>query len=449
LLKRAGGSVADLPVVVDAADQVFVDGEHIGQLDGFAFHPDASARAGERKLLLAAAERHLAAYLRNKARAVIMAETEEFAIARDTDGRPALLWQGAVLGHLTKGRTLLQPLFKPVRAVAGLEGGDLRAIAEKAEGWIQLQLAKHMGGLLALNQLAADAATDGMVRALAARLADAGGIAGRQFLADTLTALPKEARGAARKAGIVFGALDVYHHAVLKPAAAKWRVALFAAQTENAMSELPPESAVHLKEWNFASTADCRNAGYRQIGDEYVRIDLAERVIKKAHEARGDAPKFAMDMAFATSLGLSENGLLALMRDAGFKRLQRGSEAPSQEVETEADGVTSQDDGVSLTETPPEAAVLLVEPSATSPSDETPVAAPAPQPANLTYWQWIGLRKAASQANHRQSRPVKNQKSGGKKPPNARKVGPSPKIETAAPSALALQLAALKEKMGG
>jgi ATP-dependent RNA helicase SUPV3L1/SUV3 len=306
-----------------------------------------------------------------------------------------------------------------------------------------------MGGLLALNQLAADAATDGMVRALAARLADAGGIAGRQFLADTLTALPKEARGAARKAGIVFGALDVYHHAVLKPAAAKWRVALFAAQTDKAMSELPPESAVHLKEWNFASAADCRNAGYRQIGDEYVRIDLAERVIKKAHEARGDAPKFGMDMAFATSLGLSENGLLALMREAGFKRIQHVAEAPLQEDETGADGVTSRDGGVSLTETLPEAAALLAEPLTSLPADETPVAAPAPQSANLTYWQWIGLRKATSQANHRQSRPAKNQKSGGKKPPNASKPAPSPKIETAAPTALALQLAALKEKMGG
>ena len=152
-----------------------------------------------------------------------MAEGQEFSLTRDADGRPALQWNGAVLGHLARGRSLLQPLFKPVRAVAGLEGDDLRAIAEKAEGWIHEQLAKHMGGLVALNQLAADAATDGVVRALAARLADAGGIAGRQFLAETLTALPKEARGAARKAGIVFGALDVYHHAILKPAATRWR----------------------------------------------------------------------------------------------------------------------------------------------------------------------------------------------------------------------------------
>ena len=130
---------------------------------------------------------------------------------------------------------------------------------------------------------------------LAVRLADESGIAGRHYLADAIAALPKEARGAARKGGIVFGALDIYHHAALKPAAAKWRAALFAARDSRAMPVLPPESAVHLKTWNFANPSEARNAGYRRIGDEYVRIDLAERVIKKAHEARGQNNAFGMD----------------------------------------------------------------------------------------------------------------------------------------------------------
>lgn len=458
LLKKGGGTSADLPVFVDADKNVTVDGEVIGTLDGFAFHPDASARAGERKLLLAAAQRHLAAYLKDKARALVMAEELEFSLGRDGDGRPALLWNGAVLGHLAKGRTLLQPLFKPVRAVAGLEGDDLRAIVEKAEGWVQLQLAKHMGGLMALNQLAADAATDGVVRALAARLADAGGIAGRTFLNDTLMALPKEARGAARKAGIVFGALDVYHHAVLKPAAAKWRAALFSAQTEKPMPELPPESAVHLKEWNFVSIADCRNAGYRKVGQEYVRIDLAERVIKKAHEARGDGLEFGMDVAFATSLGLSDDGLEALMRDAGFRRIQAAAistETPPQNGEGALDapasgaGGAEELDGAAETDNP-----LHHPPSADGPPpragevlEEAP-SVPTSQPINLTHWRWIGLRKAKPQTNHGKPRPAKGQKPSGKKPQHTPKTAPAPKTE-ATPSALALQLAALKDKMGG
>ncbi|WP_374611684.1 helicase-related protein [Sphingorhabdus sp.] len=458
LMRKGGKDDSLLPVQVDAENQVFVDGEHIGELDGFAFRVDPSARVGERKLLLAAAERHLAAYLKEKARAVVMAENEEFSLGRDGEGRPALYWQGAVLGHLARGRRLLQPLFKPARAVAGIEGDDLRAITERAEAWIQTQLAKHMGGLVALNQLAADAATDGVVRALAARLADAGGIAGRQFLADTLTALPKEARGIARKAGIVFGALDVYHHAILKPAAARWRAALFSAQTEKPMPELPPESAVHLKEWNFASAADCRNAGYRKIGNEYVRIDLAERVIKKAHEARGEALEFGMDMAFATSLGLSEEGLQALMRDAGFRRIESIS-APAAETTKQADGTAVAE----ADEQPAEEAAVepVVEEAAVAETVAaelgaesevvTETAAPVAtteQPVKLTYWRWIGIRKAKPAPRPAKAHDRKPKKGG--KPTHAPKAAPAPsKPKNEAPSALALQLAALKDKMGG
>lgn len=493
LMRKAASDSELLPVEVDAANQVFVDGEHIGALDGFAFKVDPAAKVGERKMLLAAAERHLAAYLKQKARAVAMAEAQEFTLERDADGRPALLWQGAVLGHLAKGRTLLQPIFKPVRAVAGLEGDDLRAIVDKAEGWIAAQLAKHMGGLIALNQLAADAATDGMVRALAARLADAGGIAGRQFLADTLTALPKEARGAARKAGIVFGALDVYHHAILKPAATRWRAALFSALTDKPMPDLPPESAVHLKEWDFASAADCRNAGYRRIGKEYVRIDLAERVIRKAHEARGDKNAFGMDMAFATSLGLSEEGLDALMRDAGFRKADAPAETAAEEtdaavsevpaatadaaaVSVEPQPVADAVDAVDAAAVAAETVVVVEEPAvpldeeaapetasvetADAPAEAAPEAestSPLP-PAKLTYWRWVGIRKPRPNA----ARPERSQPRGKDKPgqKDRRKAGdgrkgvaparaPQAKPAPAAPTALALQLAALKEKMGG
>ncbi|MGB5022017.1 helicase-related protein, partial [Sphingorhabdus sp.] len=181
LLRRGGFDAAAVPVDVDDQGQVHVDGEHIGHLDGFSFRPDKSAKVGEHKLLLAAAERHLAGYLDKKARALAMADNDEFNLAADAEGRPAITWQGNAIGHLVKGRTLMQPQFKPVRAVAGLEGDALRAVTERAEAWIAAQLEKHMGGLVALSALAQDAGVDGQVRALAAQLADAGGIAGRHY----------------------------------------------------------------------------------------------------------------------------------------------------------------------------------------------------------------------------------------------------------------------------
>jgi ATP-dependent RNA helicase SUPV3L1/SUV3 len=438
LLRKGASDIGLMPVEIGADRHVLVDGEDIGTLHGFAFRVDPTAKAGDRKLLLAAAERHLAAHLRQKARDIGMADDSEFALAADGEGKPAIFWKGELLGALSKGRTLMQPAFVPVRGVAGLEGDALRDITKRAEGWIEAQLTKAMGGIVSLRELAQQADVDGNVRALAVRLADEGGIAGRHYLADTIAALPKEARGAARKGGIVFGALDIYHHAALKPAAAKWRAALFAARDARAMPELPPESAVHLKEWKFANPSEARNAGYRRIGDEYVRIDLAERVIKKAHEARGQANLFGMDMAFATSLGIGEAGLKALMRDAGFRPVDAPAEKAVELAETGADEVAPV----------PAAAVGVVEvPTAEAATTQSPIAVETaqPQPVVLSHWRWIGLPKPRPQEQRQQRARPDQQKPQSTAKPNGKpdRAPPAPK-PASPPSSLALQLAALK-----
>jgi ATP-dependent RNA helicase SUPV3L1/SUV3 len=366
-----------------------------------------------------------------------MAEDSEFSLAADGEGKPSIFWKDDLLGTLTKGRTLLQPAFTPMKAVAGLEGDALREIVTRAESWIESQLAKAMGGIVGLLDLAQQADVDGNVRALAVRLADEGGIAGRHYLADAIAALPKEARGAARKGGIVFGALDIYHHAALKPAAAKWRAALFAARDSRAMPVLPPESAVHLKTWNFANPSEARNAGYRRIGDEYVRIDLAERVIKKAHEARGQNNAFGMDMAFATSLGISEAGLKALMRDAGFRPAEA---AVVNEAAADETPVVEENTPVEATPAPEAAVEAIVAdavaPEQTAPKESTPVV--------LTHWRWVGLPKPRPPEQRRPHASAERKPhASAKLKAKPDRAPPAPK-PSAPPSALALQLAALK-----
>lgn len=202
------------------------------------------------------------------------------------------------------------------------------------------------------------------------------------------------------------------------------------------MPELPPESAVHLKEWKFAHPADARNAGYRRIGDEYVRIDLAERVIKKAHEARGQGNHFGMDMAFATSLGISDAGLKALMRDAGFRaadapvEVAELSEAVVDEVVAEpVESVTVETEVP--TETPTDEAVVAVDPTAL-------------QPVILTHWRWVGLPKPRPQEQRPQrARPSLKPDRSPKANVKPDRV-PAPSKPASPPSSLALQLAALK-----
>jgi ATP-dependent RNA helicase SUPV3L1/SUV3 len=190
---------------------------------------------------------------------------------------------------------------------------------------------------------------------------------------------------------------------------------------------------VHLKTWNFANPSEARNAGYRRIGDEYVRIDLAERVIKKAHEARGQNNVFGMDMAFATSLGISEAGLKALMRDAGFRPAEAVADlTPVVEESTPVEAKSAPE-----TEAAVEAIVAdAVAPEQTAPKETAPVV--------LTHWRWVGLPKPRPTEQRRPHASAERKPHASAKPKaKPDRAPPAPK-PSAPPSALALQLAALK-----
>ncbi|WP_420608142.1 helicase-related protein [Novosphingopyxis sp.] len=401
LLRKLGKDAALLPVSLDESGMVLVDGEEIGTLNGFRFAPVPGARAGESRLLLAAAERHLGGLMTQKAGELAQSGDEDFTLEAGGSGHPAILWRGGELGVLEPGKTLLQPAFRSAKALGCLEGADLAAVVERAETWLAARIEKHLGGVTALLALSQSVHAPGPVRALAIQLAEQGGVAARAEVAGAVHALDKDQRAAARKAGIVFGALDIYHHLALKPGAARWRSALDAVMTGKPMPELPPESAVHLSDWRFANARDCRNAGYRRFGTEHLRIDLVERLAKKAHEARGKDRDFDIDLALPTSLGLSEKAFDLLMRDAGFHRLPSARpveatakvpapvadeepaavEAPETDPAASVTGGDEVDaaDGAAASETPPAT-------EAASPSSETP-ACPVPR------YRWVGLPK--------------------------------------------------------
>ncbi len=59
---------------------------------------------------------------------------------------------------------------------------------------------------------------------------------------------------------------------------------------------------------------------YRALGDQGLRVDMAEKLIRAAHDGKGEAQSFAIDPALAISMGLSTTNAERLMRAAGFRR---------------------------------------------------------------------------------------------------------------------------------
>ncbi|MFX8059680.1 hypothetical protein ABTK63_20250, partial [Acinetobacter baumannii] len=69
-MRKTGADAALLPVVL-AGDTLLVDGENIGNLEGFRFRVDPAAHHSDHKLLFAAAERHLPQLLAERATALV------------------------------------------------------------------------------------------------------------------------------------------------------------------------------------------------------------------------------------------------------------------------------------------------------------------------------------------------------------------------------------------
>ena len=95
-----------------------------------------------------------------KAGELAASDDSEFTLEPNGDGRPAVMWRGGELGVLEPGKTLLQPVFKPAKALNGLEGSDLAAVTARAETWLTARIDKHLGGVTALLTLSQTPVSD-------------------------------------------------------------------------------------------------------------------------------------------------------------------------------------------------------------------------------------------------------------------------------------------------
>jgi ATP-dependent RNA helicase SUPV3L1/SUV3 len=318
LVRDIGARGADaLPVTVAADGEVSVGPEPIGHLTGFDFRVDPNARLADKRLLLAAAERRLGDELDRRAKSLVEAGDEAFDLIVEDDGRLAVGWHGNVLARLAPGRSLLEPALRTARALDQLGSGRRGELRARLETWLEAQIDRHLRPLKTLAAAATDPASSPGVRAIAAMLADAGGVLPRRSLVGAIGALEQRDRQTLHGLRVRLGPLDVFVPALLKPAAQQWRAALVAVRTGQPMPALPSPGAATLD-----AETDPRGAAlaYRRLGREWLRIDLADRLASHAHKVRSAGGSEPLDVALATSVGLSEQGIARLMDEVGFTK---------------------------------------------------------------------------------------------------------------------------------
>ena len=308
LMRKAGGDASLLPVRVSDAGTVLVDDEPIGHLEGFRFVVDPLARAADRKLLLAAAERHLPGLLAKRADALIAAAAEPAGLALDGG---ALMWNGVVAARLEPGRSVLEPRLRLEPALGMLPARQRPLVTAALEGWLMRRIATDLGPLVRLAEAARAAASGPDLRALLLRLVAGGGVLARDDAG--LERLDPRQRDMLRRLGLRIGTIDLFMPALLRAAPlALWcgLAGLRGAAPVAPPANLPP-----------VVNAGGPPAGYRRVGAQAIRIDMAEKLLQAAHRRRIAAAgrRYPLDPALARSMGLATAGYAALLRTAGFR----------------------------------------------------------------------------------------------------------------------------------
>jgi ATP-dependent RNA helicase SUPV3L1/SUV3 len=330
LLRQIGADASNLPVTIGPEGEVSVEEHPLGKLEGFRFTVQADVRAGDKRMLLAAAEKRLVGEFGKRGAALIAAADEALSLTTirpelvegpsslpeqkkngaSASSARAVLWESVPVATLKPGANIVRPRIVLDRSLDVLDPQVRGAVKARLEAWFAGQVARHLPALAKLDAACRDPGAGGQLRALANALLDAGGLLPRRAAGALVEGLDGEARKRLRAIGVTIGTLDLFSPALLKPAAARWRRELMG------LAEAPREGATLLP--RNAQGADLAH-GFRPLGAQAVRVDLVERIARAAHDARQGRKPFAPDPALATSIGLTPETLGRLMAQLGFK----------------------------------------------------------------------------------------------------------------------------------
>ncbi|ABC64719.1 helicase-related protein [Erythrobacter litoralis] len=303
LMKNLGNDPNLLPVSLADDGTLLVEDEAIGTVSGFRFAVDGQARLADRKMLLSAGEKALPRILAEQA-----VRLRESGFAGVSLEKGKVVWANQSIATLEPGQLATKPTISAARDLDRIAEPEKTTFLAALTDWIETRL-KPLEALDKLQAASADPEAGSEARALLLAL-----IAGHGYVTRDdagIRHLPKETRPFLRRLGVVFGALDVFAPALLKPAP---RLALHAS----GMDKRPLEEAMR----SVLPATKSIPAGYRPAGEQLIRVDVAEKLVKAAHEARtkaGEAKSFMLDASLAVSTGLTEASFARLLGAAGFR----------------------------------------------------------------------------------------------------------------------------------
>ena len=225
---------------------------------------------------------------------------------------------GLALGKLTRGADALTPdvaIF-----IDEAVGADIREKIHRRLGhFIERKIAMHFAPLLALRDdetLKTPEHANGAY--LAKRLVEALGVVPRGFLRRTIKEMDQDARKPLRKCGVRFGQYMIYLPLLLKPAPTQLRLVLWAVFEGFADFPIVPSAGlVTIPALKDMPSGYHWRAGYQELGDWAVRIDMLERLANMIREC--DVKEgFESHCDMLSITGASLETFASMMQELGY-----------------------------------------------------------------------------------------------------------------------------------
>ncbi|MDA4845688.1 helicase-related protein [Hoeflea poritis] len=339
LMKRLREN-AMLEAEIGVDGDVFVEGHHVGQLNGFRFTPDANAEGPDAKAVLAAAQKSLALEFEARAARLHASGNGDFALGSDGFVR----WLGDPVARLTESDEALKPrtLLLADEQLSQQARDVINARIERFVGF-------HISSILKpLEDLATAEDLEGLSKGLAFRLVEGFGILFRRDVAADVKALDQDARGSLRRYGVRFGAYHVFMPALLKPAPAELITLLWSLRNDGFDKPGYGEITGALAAGRTSIVTDptferefYRLAGFRFLGKRAVRIDILERLADIIRpllqwkpetgprpDGAYDGRRFVTTPAMLSILGATPDDIEEILKGLGY----RADEASAEDV---------------------------------------------------------------------------------------------------------------------
>ncbi len=307
-IRRGSGERGELLGGVTRNDDVVVEGQTIGRLDGFAFVAEGAA-AIESRAVLSAARRALGSEIGRRVQRFSEEPDQAFAL-RLGDAR--VLWHGTPVARLVRGDTPSSPRIEPL--ASDLLDGDLKVrVRRRLEAWLAAELDRGLQSLRSLES----ASLAGAARGVAYQLVEAMGAVPRARVEQQLKTLKRDEAQALARLGVRLGAESVFLPAQLKPASVQLKAVLWSLHGGEPVKP-PPAGAVSIPVDPARPEALDLALGFRRMGPRAIRVDQLERLSAACRRLARQGP-FAATPVLRELAACAEGEIAGVLKALGYR----------------------------------------------------------------------------------------------------------------------------------